>query len=78
METLWDALRRLTGEAETLLRSEEEKYVVLKAQQRELLARHEELVKAALAVIVQPCSPDCKCPSCTLLTVVTKCTKGGA
>jgi len=45
MPTIWDEIRRLIGDAEQCLRSEEQRYGELKAQYRELLAQHSELVR---------------------------------
>lgn len=72
MPTIWDELRRLIGDAEQLLRAEEQRYGDLKAQYRNLQAEHSELLNVATEAITQPCHPNCDCRNCRLITVIAK------
>ena len=73
MPTIWDQLRKLIGEAEQLLRAEEQSRGKLKAQYRELQAQHSELLNVATEAITQPCHQNCECRNCRLITVIAKC-----
>lgn len=72
MPTIWDELRKLIGEAEQCLRAEEQRYIDLKAQHRELQTRHSELLTVATQAVIQPCHPNCNCRNCRLIAVIAK------